>query len=369
VTTSASTSPARHTPAVSAIRIGSLSGRVPFRASLVAAVGVVVLTGGGLVSLSVGDVHVPVVGVVGPRLGHGDPLQAFVVEDLRLPRVTTGLLVGAALGLSGALPQTFARNPLASPDILGVTEGAAVGAVAVIILGGSGLVGTSLSEDGSGAGGIGVPVAALVGAFAAATLVYLLAWRGGIGGQRLVLVGIGCSAALSAVTSWLLVHAQLWDARAASVWLTGSLGDSAWDSTRPLAVALVVLGPVALALGPTLRALQLGDDSARSLGVRLQLAHLATLVVAVGLAAFAVSAAGPIAFVAFVVPQAVMRLARASRPPLLGSAVYGGVLVVAADLVARVVIPGDLPVGLLTAILGAPYLIWILVRLNRKAPA
>jgi iron complex transport system permease protein len=336
---------------------------------VVSASGAVLLLVLCLVSISVGDFHVLLLAVVRALAGHGDPLQRLVVQELRLPRVCAGALVGAALGLSGALTQTFARNPLASPDILGVTQGAAVGAVAVIVLGGSGLVGTSLGEDSSGTGGLGVPTAALVGALLAATMVYALAWREGIGGNRLVLVGIGCAAMLEAVTSWLLVHAQVWDARAATVWLAGSLTDADWSAIRPLAVALLVLGPTALILAPTLRILQLGDDSARSLGVRVQLAHLATLLVAVGLAAFAVSAAGPIAFVAFAVPQAVQRMAGESRPPLVGSAVYGAVLVVAADLVARVVLPGDLPVGLVTAAIGAPYLIWILIRVNRKANA
>jgi iron complex transport system permease protein len=354
---------------VGSVRVGPASGRVPLRSVVVTVVGALLVVAVSLVSISVGDLHVPVSGVVRTLLGHGDPVQRFGVDQLRLPRVVTGLLVGAALGLSGALTQTFARNPLASPDILGVTEGAAVGAVAVIVLGGSGLVGTDLSGGGVGTGGIGVAAAALVGGFAAAGLVYVLAWRGGVGGQRIILVGIGVSAALSAVTSWLLVHAQIWDAKAATVWLTGSLGEAVGDGTGSLALSVGGLTACALLLSPTLRALQLGDDSARGLGVRLQVAHLATLAVAVGLAAVAVSRAGPIEFVAFAVPQAVMRMAGASRPPLLGSAVYGALLVVAADLVARVVLPADLPVGVLTAILGAPYLIYVLIRVNRKASA
>jgi iron complex transport system permease protein len=274
-----------------------------------------------------------------------------------------GVLVGACLGLSGALTQTFARNPLASPDVLGVTEGAAAGAVAVIVLGGTtGALGTTLSR-------FGIPSAALAGGLLTTALIYLLAWRRGIDGQRLVLVGIGCGAVLSAITSWLLVRAQIWDAAAAAVWLTGSLNARGWEQAEPVAWALLVLGPAALVMTATLRVLQLGDDSARALGVRLQLAQLATLVVAVGLAAFAVSAAGPIEFVAFVVPQIAMRLTGGSRPPLLASAVFGAVLVVGADLVARVVLPTELPVGLVTAVIGAPYLIWLLVRTNRRVTA
>jgi iron complex transport system permease protein len=361
--------PARPQPVVGVVRVATASWRLPIRAAAVSLVGLALLAALCVASICLGDFPLPVGGVLAALTGHGDPVETFVVQDLRLPRVTCGALVGCALGLSGALTQTFARNPLASPDILGVTQGASVGAVAVIVIGGSGLAGATTGDGRVGDPGIGVSAAALGGAVIAALLVYVLAWRGGIGGQRFVLVGIGCAAALSAVTSWLLVHAQVWDARAATVWLTGSLGESGWGDVRPLGIALAVLGPAALVLAPTLRVLQLGDDSARSLGVRLQLGHLATLAIAVGLAAFAVSAAGPIEFVAFAVPQVAQRLAGGSRPPLVGSAVYGAALVVGADLVARVALPTELPVGLLTAIIGAPYLIYLLVRINRRSTA
>ena len=350
-------------PRQQVVRVGAASWRVPVRAIAVCVIGLALLVLVSAVSIGTGDFPISVPDVLRVLLGGGDSGQQFIVRELRLPRVAVGVLVGAALALSGALTQTFARNPLASPDVLGVTEGAAVGAVAVIVIGGTnGALATSLS-------GVSVPAAALAGGLLTTAAIYLLAWRRGIDGTRLVLIGIGCGAILSAVTSWMLVRAQIWDAAAATVWLTGSLNARGWEQAEPLAWALLVLGPAALILTATLRALQLGDDSARSLGVRLQLAQLMTLVIAVGLAAFAVSAAGPIEFVAFVVPQVTLRLIGGSRPPLLASAIYGAVLVVGADLVARVVLPTELPVGLVTAVIGAPYLIWLLVRTNRRVTA
>ena len=178
--------------------------------------------------------------------------------------------------------------------------------------------------------------------------------------QRLILIGIGLSAALSAVTSWLLVRARIQDAASAQVWLNGSLNARGWEHATPLLWTLAVLVPVSLLLVRHLNALQLGDDAARALGVRLQTTQLLVLVAAVGLVAVAVAAVGPLEFVAFVVPQIALRLTGGSRPPMLASMVFGACLVVGADLVTRVVLPFAVPAGLVTAAIGAPYLIWLL---------
>jgi iron complex transport system permease protein len=282
------------------------------------------------------------------------------VLELRAPRIVVAVLVGVALGISGALLQTFARNPLASPDVLGVTGGAAIGAVAVIVLGGTTTAGGLL-------GGLGLPAAALAGALLMALLVFGLAWRAGIDGYRLVLVGIGLSAMAQAVVNYLLTRSAIQDAAVANIWITGSLNGRGWDQALPLALALLVLLPAALALSRVLGVLQFGDDTARALGVRVPLAQAATVVVAVALAAFAVSAAGPIQFVALVVPQIAVRLAGGSRPPLLTSGLLGALLVVASDLLARTVLPASFPVGVVTAVVGAPYLLWLLVRGRRRS--
>ena len=184
-----------------------------------------------------------------------------------------------------------------------------------------------------------------------------------------MLIGIGLTAVLIAATNWLLVKARIQDAASAQVWLNGSLNGRGWEQGRPLLYALIVLVPVALLLARTLNAMQLGDDSARGLGVRLQVTQLLTLVAACGLAAFAVAAVGPLGFVAFVVPQIALLLTAGSRPPMLASMVLGACLVVGADLITRVVIPFALPAGLVTSAIGAPYLIWLLIRTNRKVTA
>lgn len=352
---------------MSTLRVGPASWLVPVRAGLVAAAGALALAVLFGLDLALGDFDVPLADVVQVLLGGGDPGQRFIVMELRLPQAMVALLAGAALGLSGALTQTFARNPLASPDTLGINHGAAFGAVAVIVLSGAsgyggGLVSGTLQQ-------VGVPVAAFLGALVTAALLYLLSWRRGIDGQRLVLIGIGLTAALVAATNWLLVKARIQDAASAQVWLNGSLNARGWEQGRPLLYALLVLVPVALLLARTLNAMQLGDDSARGLGVRLQVTQLLTLVAACGLAAVAVAAVGPLGFVAFVVPQIALLMTRGSRPPMLASMVFGAVLVVGADLLTRVVIPFALPAGLVTSAIGAPYLIWLLVRTNRKVTA
>ena len=349
------------------LRVGAASWRIPLRALGATLGGLVVLGVLVVLDLALGDFEIPVVDVLLTLLGGGDAAQQFIVLELRLPQTLVAVLVGAALGLAGALTQTFARNPLASPDILGVTEGAAVGAVAVIVLSGAsgyggGLVSGSLQT-------VGLPAAAFLGGILTATALYLLSWRRGIDGQRLILIGIGLSAALSAVTSWLLVRARIQDAASAQVWLNGSLNARGWEHATPMLWTLAMMVPVSLLLVRHLNTLQLGDDAARALGVRLQTTQLLVLVAAVGLVAVAVSAVGPLAFVAFVVPQVALRLTGGARPPMLASMVYGACLVVGADLVTRVVLPFAVPAGLVTAAIGAPYLIWLLVRTNRKASA
>ena len=349
------------------LRVGPASWLVPVRAGLVTAVSLGLLAVLVVLDLAFGDFEMPIGTVVSTLLGGGDAASAFIVHELRLPQTSVAVLTGMALGLAGALTQTFARNPLASPDILGVTEGAAVGAVSVIVLSGAsgyggGLVSGALQT-------VGLPIAAFIGGLATAVALYLLSWRRGIDGQRLVLVGIGLGAAMSAVVSWLLVRARIQDAASAQVWLTGSLNARGWDHAVPLLLALVVLVPLALLLVRSLNAMLLGDDSARGLGTRLQTTQVLTLVAAVGLTSVAVSAVGPLEFVAFVVPQVALRLTGGSRPPMLASMALGACLVVAADLLTRVVIPFALPAGLVTAAVGAPYLIWLLLRTNRKVTA
>lgn len=303
------------------------------------------------VSISVGDFVVPLPDVVPALFGVGSDEFQFVVRDLRAPRVVGGVLVGAAFGISGAIFQSLARNPLASPDIIGITAGASAAAVVLIIV--------------VGAGAAAVSLGAFVGAILTAFAVYVLAWRSGLSPYRLVLVGIGLAALLSALTAYLLTRSDLNDARRATVWLTGSLNATSWDQLVPVAAALVVLVPVVLFLTERLRLLQLGDDMAAGLGVPVERARLVLVVAAVGLAAVATAAAGPVAFVAFVSAPIARRLVRQPLT-IVPSALAGALLVVSADLVARrMFAPTELPVGVLTGLVGAPYLLWLLARSNR----
>ena len=326
------------------------------RLVLVTLVSLIVVAGLALIGIVVGSSTLTLVDVARTLGGAGTPGQELIVVELRLPRVVAGLLVGFALGLAGSLMQSFARNPLATPDIIGVTSGASLGAVAAIVLaGGSYSVGAALLS-------LGLPAAALVGALVMSAIVYGLSWRGGIDSYRLILIGIGATATLTGITSYLISRAQITDAAAAAQWLVGSLSGVSWSSVWPVLAAVLIVTPIALLQSANLEVTQLGDDISTGLGVALQRHRLLIIVCAVLLTAAAVSASGPIEFVAFVAPQIARRLARTARPPLLASGLLGAVIVLGADALTRGVLPGEIPVGIITAIVGAPYLIWLLTR-------
>lgn len=334
--------------------------RTARRRNVVTLLCLVVAVGLALVGITAGSSSLTVADVARTLLGGGTPGQELIVFDLRLPRVAAGLLVGIALGLAGALTQTFARNPLATPDIIGVTSGASFGAVAAIVLaGGSYSVGAGLLA-------LGLPAAAILGALLASAVVYGLSWRGGVDSYRLILIGIGATAVLTGITTYLIARAQITDAAAAAQWLVGSLSGVSWASVWPVLVAVVVITPIALAQSRDLEVSQLGDEMSTALGVTVQRYRLLIIVCAVVLTAAAVSASGPIEFVAFVAPQIARRLAKTARPPLLASGLVGAVIVVGGDALTRSILPGEVPVGIITTIIGAPYLIWLLTRRKQR---
>jgi iron complex transport system permease protein len=317
-----------------------------------------------LISLSVGTTKLPIADVVEVLLGGGRRGTRLVVLELRLPRVATGLLVGIAFAVSGALLQTLSRNPLASPDIVGVNSGASAGAVAVIVLAGTG--GGNIS---GAAAKVGIPLAAVLGGLIATLIVGALSVRRGVvDAGRVVLIGVGVAAAANSLVAWMLVIGDVNDAGRAAAWLAGSLNARAWSDAIPVLIAVVLLLPVAMMFNRDLSALVLGDDVASSLGVRVAQIRLGLLVIATVLAAMATAGAGPIAFVALVAPQIAQRLTRMERPPLLTTAMLGALFVVLADLLARNglqwlrVGPYELPVGVVTAACGAPYLLHLIGR-------
>jgi iron complex transport system permease protein len=304
------------------------------------------------VSLSLGDFKIPVIDVVKTLFGGGDKATEFIVNQLRLPRALTAILVGAALGISGAIFQSIARNPLASPDIIGVTYGASAFAVFAIV---------TLSLTGWAVAGF-----AILGALITSFTMYLLAWRRGVSSYRLILVGIGIGAIATSVTSYLLTKARVEIAQQALIWLTGSLNGRDWSQVRSMAITLAVLSPFLVVLVHRLRILQLGDETAYGLGLRVELSRLGLNMVGVLLAAMATAAAGPIGFVAFVAPPIARRLTRSPGPALIASALIGAFVVSLSDLIAQHALGStQFPVGVITGVVGAPYLMFLLARANR----
>jgi iron complex transport system permease protein len=341
-----------------------VSSVLRLRSLLVVAAGLVALLGVLVINLGLGDYQLSPGQVASVLFGGGDYADRLVVLELRLPRSLTGVLVGAALGLSGAVTQTIARNPLASPDFLGITWGAGAAATAMIVFGGSSGVLGGATEA------YGLPIVALLGGVLTGLFVYLLSNSAGVDSYRLVLVGVGISALMGNATHWLLTIGDINDAGRAMVWLTGSLNARGWEHVVPVAVALAVVVPCTLIGSRSLDALQFNDDTVCALGVRINVTRAAMLLASATLAAVATAAAGPIAFVALATPQIALRLARTARPPLVMSVVLGAVLVVGADVIARTGFGGfELPVGIVTAVIGAPYLIYLLVRRYREVRA
>ncbi|WP_432988722.1 FecCD family ABC transporter permease [Dactylosporangium sp. CA-233914] len=329
-----------------------MSGRTrAFTVGLVLAAVAVLIA---LYAIGSGDYPMSVPDVVRTLFGHGSKADEFIVRELRLPRVVTALVTGGALALAGALFQSLVRNPLGSPDVLGFTQGSATGGLlAVVAFGG----GTTAVATGS-----------MLSAIATGVAIYLLVWRGGGHGHRLILVGIGVAGILTGVNSYLLIRANIVDAARAVLWLTGSLDGRGWGHAAVAGGALAVVTPVVVACGQALRNLELGDDPARALGVNVGAVRVTALAGAVLLAAAASAAAGPVLFVALTAPQLARRLTRTSGPNLLPSLLLGAALLSGADVVAQRAFPGhQLPVGVVTGLLGGGYLVLLLARTARRA--
>lgn len=297
------------------------------------------------VNLLLGDYTYTVPDFFRILFGADIPVASFLLMDSKLPRALLALLVGVALGSAGAVFQSTLRNPLASPDVVGVTAGASAAAVvAVLVLGWT---------------GVGVSFAGVLGAVGTAVLVRLVGGRAG--GFQLVLVGVGVAAASLSIVQYVLARTSVFQAQVALRWLAGSVGDADWSSVWGLAVPMLVLLPI-LAVGVgSLRATELGDETAAGLGEPGSRPDQ-LLLVSVLLVAFATAAAGPVAFVAFMAGPAARAL-NGGRSTILGAALVGAVLVLSADFVGHYLI-GDIniPVGIITGACGAPFLLWLLAR-------
>ncbi|XDA98106.1 iron ABC transporter permease [Sulfitobacter sp. LCG007] len=308
--------------------------------------------GAALLTLSVGQSVTPLSDVFSALSGAS---QDFTISVLRLPRAVMGALAGMCFGMGGVAFQTLLRNPLASPDIIGISSGASAAAVFCIVV--LGLSGATVSL---------VAVAAGLGV---ALLIYALAWSGGVAGARLILVGIGVAALLQSVTAYLLTQAPSWTLQEALRWMTGSLNGARLTEAGPLAMALVLCGGCLLAVRRDLETLRMGEDLAAGLGVRVDRTRLVTVCAAVTLVAFATAAAGPIAFVAFLSGPISARLLRRDGSLLIPAGLTGAALVLLADFAGQVLLPARYPVGIVTGVLGAPYLVLLIIRDNRAGGA
>ncbi|CAN5159101.1 iron chelate uptake ABC transporter family permease subunit [soil metagenome] len=310
---------------------------------------VMLVSGAGL---AIGAYVVSVPDLLAALAGLGAPKDEFIVLQLRLPRVLLGMLAGLALALAGGLFQSLLGNPLASPDIIGISGGASAGAVSALLL--------------WGATGAAVSLSAFVGALLVAVAIYALSWRAGLTGYRFVLVGVAFAFLVQGLLGYLLTRADVRDAQGALVWLVGSLGGARREEIAVLAGSLALLLPLVAALVPRLRILQLGDATAAGLGVRVRTTRGALLAAAVALTAVATAAVGPIAFVAFASAPIARRVVGGLA--LVPTALVGMLLVVTADLVGQHLLPRDIqvPVGIITGAVGAPYLLWLLATSARR---
>ncbi|MFZ5851266.1 MAG: FecCD family ABC transporter permease [Actinomycetota bacterium] len=325
---------------------------------------VALVVGLALLGTALGTVALAPAEVLSGLLGSASRTVTLTVQQFRLPRTVVAVEAGMALGLAGSLTQAVTRNPLASPDVLGVTSGASAGAVAVLLAAGGAYVG--YAGPAAELSRLGVPLGALAGALLSAALVLTLSARR-IGGipemQRVVLVGILANAVFLALVQWGLTVGDVDQAAKAAVYLTGSLNGRGWEQTLALTASLAVLLPAALAFRRPLDVLALGEEAAVTLGVSLRRVRLALFAVAFSLVGVAVAAVGPVSYVALLAPQVARRLTGTAGTALLAPALVGAALLLAADLVARFVIPGtELPAGAVTALVGAPLLLALVLR-------
>lgn len=304
-----------------------------------------------VVSISYGEYEIAPLDVLKTILGleSGDSRHELVVWTFRMPRILVAFLVGAALGVSGAILQGITRNSLADPGILGVTPGAAFAAVATIVW-------FDVPIEW-------LPFTAFAGALLMALLIFVLAWKdGGSSPMRLILIGVGVGAVTTALTNLMMVFGEIKQVQQASVWLAGSVYGSSWEQVHTIGLWLLIILPLVMLLTRQLNLLSLGDELAVSLGLNIEVQRGILILLSVALAAVSVSVAGTIGFVGLVAPHISRRLVGPSHEGLiLITALFGGVLLMFSDLIGRWVIsPAELPVGIVSAMIGAPYFAYLL---------
>lgn len=322
------------------------------RYTMVVVVLLAIITALFILTLTLGQSYTPLSDVARVLMGEQVTGASFTVGQLRLPRALLSILAGLSFGLGGVAFQTMLRNPLASPDIVGITSGASAAAVfAIVVLG---MKGPSVS------------ILAVAAGLGVAVLVYGLSFRNGVAGTRLILVGIAVSAMLESVIAYILSTAPSWTLQEAMRWLTGSVNGAQLSQTLPLLLSLIIFGGLLLSRARDLDALRMGDDMAAALGVRVSATRMIVIVSAVGIIASATAVTGPIAFVAFLSGPIAARIVGTSGSLLIPSALIGAILVLGGDYVGQFLLPSRYPVGVVTGALGAPYLLYLIIRANRS---
>lgn len=312
------------------------------------------------VHIAVGGTAMPLVDVFSTLFGFPpDGRTALMIYEFRLPRTVAAITAGVGFGVAGALTQNVARNPLASPDILGVTNGASAGAVAAMA------AVAQLSWLPAGFGQWGTPVFAVAGGVLVTVIVFAVVWRSNLESNRLVLVGIGMSGLCAALTSWMLTLGEVVNAQQALTWMAGTINGLSWRdlAVAPIVIAICVL--IALVLRPQREILAMDADTARGLGSDVARDRLVLLGLATIMAVAATVVAGPLAFVALASGHAARILSRSIVPPVIHSALLGMIFVLAADLLAARTFSVALPAGVATAVIGAPYLMFLVVQQAR----
>lgn len=331
--------------------IGKMSIRLDRRMWLVCTILFLLLIMISLLSLTQGDYSMPLTDVIHTLLGEGNKIEHTVIWELRLPRILVAMLVGMALALSGALLQGLTRNTLADPGIIGINQGAAVTAIALLVW----FDGISIKW---------LPPAAFVGGAITALLIYLMAWKHGSSPIRLVLIGIGFAAFTGSLTTIMIVFSDIDRVGQAYMWLSGSVYGRSWDSVSILFIWLAVLFPVAYGFSLPMNALLQDDNTAKAIGLNIEKTRFILIMISVALASAGVASAGIFSFLGLIAPHIARLLVGATYQALLPvSALVGGVIVVSADLIGRTIIaPNQIPAGLVTAMIGAPYFFWQMKR-------
>ncbi len=302
--------------------------------------------------LMLGNTIYPVDDVLRVLLGEEVKGASFAIGTIRLPRMLAGVFAGFAFGVGGYVFQTMLRNPLANPNVIGITAGSSAAAVfSIIVLHASYTV---------------VSIASVIGGLATVIVIFLLSRGTSFSIGRLILIGIGIQAMLNAVISYLLLIGQQHDIPTAMRWLSGSLNGSKMETLYPLIVVVLIFAPIIIASGKRLELLDLGEQTATSLGVHTDKTRIVLLMSSVIILALATATTGPIAFVAFLSGPIANRLVGIGFSNIIPSGLVGIILVLASDLVGQFAFVARYPVGVITGILGAPYLIYLLYRMNRK---